>query len=221
LTMKTHKECLPAQGRAVLKKLGVLVSRHTFILAGGTALALRKGHRLSYDLDFFSAKDFRNDTVITEIRKVTKDFQVITEEAGSLTLDIEGVKVSFFRYEYPFLDTQDALAQTRLAGILDIAAMKVIALVQRGVKRDFVDLYVILQEVPFHKIAAHMLRRYGQKRISPVSIGKALVWFADADTNPEPAYIKGRELNWEDIKKFFRLHVKQFVFDLEAEKKKI
>jgi len=47
-------------------------------------------------------------------------------------------------------------------------------------------------------------------------MGKSLVWFADADTNPNPAYIKGKEMAWDSISKFFRTHVKQFTLDLEA-----
>jgi len=50
-----------------------------------------------------------------------------------------------------------------LAGILDIASMKVIAINQRGVKRDFVDLYAILQEIPFHIVARHMIMRFGKE----------------------------------------------------------
>ena len=219
MALKIHKECLPAQGWAVLIKLLSIISTHEFVLAGGTALAIRKGHRVSYDLDFFTMKTFRNDSLISETRKKTRNFQVLSEEEGSLTLSIEGVKVSFFNYEYSFLDEILDIEGTKVAGILDIAAMKVIAINQRGTKRDFVDLYTILQETPFHRVAAHMIRRFGRERINPVHIGKSFVYFADADTNPDPAYRKGMELKWEDIKKFFRQHVKQFVLDLEAARK--
>jgi hypothetical protein len=220
LTLKIHRKCLAPKGWTVLKKLGNLVTKHVFVLAGGTGLALWIGHRISYDLDFFTLHDFRNDALILEIKKTTKDYQVVSEEEGSLTLEIEGVKVSFFKYEYPFIAESARLGQAMLAGILDIAAMKVIAINQRGVKRDFVDLYAILQEIPFHIVARHMIMRFGKERITPVQTGKSLVYFADADTNPDPAYRKGMELNWDHIKKFFRAHVKQYVLDLEAARKK-
>jgi predicted nucleotidyltransferase component of viral defense system len=219
LALKIHKECLPAQGWVVLKKLHSVISAHGFILAGGTALAIRKGHRTSFDLDFFTPDKFRNDNLITEIKKKAVNFQLLSEGEGSLTLNVEDVKVSFFKYEYPFLDDILDIEQTRVAGILDIAAMKVIAIIQRGTKRDFVDLYTILQETPFHRVADHMIRRFGKERINPVHIGKSFVYFSDADTNPDPAYRKGTELKWEDIKKFFRQHVKQFVLDLDAARK--
>lgn len=214
--MKIHRDSLSAQGWTVLKKLENIVSKHVFVLAGGTALALQKGHRISYDLDFFTLQGFRNDALIPEIKKAVKDFQVLSEEEGSLTLDIGGVKVSFLQYDYPFIAEAVVLGRTRLAGVLDIAAMKIIAINQRGAKRDFVDLYAILQEIPFHQVARHTVLRFGKERINPVQTGKSLVYFADADTNPDPAYRKGMELDWEDIKKFFRGHVKQFVLDLDA-----
>jgi len=219
LILKMHRECLAPKGWSVLKKLAGLALKHEFVLAGGTALALWIGHCTSYDLDFFTLHDFRNDSLIPEIKKTTKDYQVISEEEGSLTLEIEGIKVSFFKYEYPFIAEIARWEQTKLAGILDIAAMKIIAINQRGVKRDYVDLYAILQQIPFHIVARHTVMRFGKERINPVQTGKSLVYFADADTNPDPAYRKGRELNWDHIKKFFRAHVKQYVLDLEVARK--
>lgn len=218
MALKTYKACLPDNGWRVLTKLRGIVQTNQFLLAGGTALALQKGHRISYDLDFFTLRSFRNEKLISEIKKTAMDFQILAEEEDSLTLEIEGIKVSFFRYEYPFLDEIVELDQTHMAGLLDIAAMKVIAIIQRGTKRDFIDLHTILQEIPFHKLAGHMIKRFGKERVNPVQIGKSLVYFADADTNPEPAYRKGMELSWENVRKFFRTHVKQFVFDLEAAK---
>lgn len=100
--------------------------------------------------------------------------------------------------------------------MLDTASMKVIAISQRGTKRDFVDLYFILQKMPFHKIADHMVRRFGKERINPVHIGKSLVYFSDADSNPEPQYMKGKNIDWDKVKKFLRNHVKQFVLDLDT-----
>ncbi len=71
--------------------------------------------------------------------------------------------------------------------------MKVIAISQRGTKRDFVDLFFILQDLPFHKVAEHMVKRFGKERINPIHLGKSLVYFSDAESNPEPEHIKGKE----------------------------
>ncbi len=210
-----HKECLSGQGWKVLESLKEVFSRHKSVLAGGTALALQLGHRISYDLDFFTTQDFQTESVISDIRSTGSAFQIITAEEGTLIAEVGGIKISLLKYDYGFLEKPIIYKKVRIAGLLDIASMKVIAISQRGTKRDFVDLFVILQGIPFHKIAGHMTRRFGRERINPVHIGKSLVYFPDADSDPEPAYIKKRNMDWEKIKSFFRGHVRQFVLDLE------
>jgi len=211
-----HRECFPDYGWKVLKSLKDVFSGYEARLAGGTALALQLGHRVSRDLDFFTQETFKTESVISQVRKTGQPFTVIAEEEGMLIMDVGGIRLSLFTYEYNFLEKSIRVHSVQLAGIIDIASMKVIAINQRGSKRDFVDLYFVLQDIPFHKIATNMVKRFGAERINPVHIGKSFVYFSDADTNPEPAYIKGREVQWERIKGFFRNHVRQFVLDLEA-----
>jgi hypothetical protein len=211
-----HREYFSKKGWEVCHALRVLVEKERAILAGGTALALRIGHRISYDLDFFTLKDFSVDSIITAIRKTGLPFRMISEGAGTLNAEVNGIKVSLLRYDYPFLEPPLILDGIPLAGILDIAVMKMIAISQRGLKRDFVDLYFILQETPFHNVAGQMVKRFGPERVVPVHIGKSLVYFPDADGNPEPEYIKGKAVEWEAVRKFFRQHVKQFALDLDT-----
>jgi len=211
-----HKECFPEHDWVILKSLKDVFTKYKAILAGGTACALHLGHRISMDLDFLTRMDVHIESVISEIRKAGHSFQIISEGEGYLVGTIDGMKVSLFTYEYPFLEKTVIYEGIRVAGVLDLASMKVIAISQRGTKRDFADLYGILQEVPFHKIASHMVKRFGKGRINPVHIGKSLVYFSDADSHPEPEYVKGRDVSWEKIKSFFKSHVKQFVLDLDT-----
>lgn len=127
-------------------------------------------------------------------------------------------KASFFYDPYPLL-AEKHYQDIPLAGIKDIAAMKLLAISQRGAKRDFVDLYFILQEVPFYKIAEGLIKRYGKHRINPVHVGKSLVYFFDAEPDPDPEYLEGYEVDWGVVKEFFKDHVKQFVLDLEKAKR--
>jgi len=211
---KMYEECLPKKGWKILYGLRDMLAKYRAILAGGTALALHIGHRISIDLDFFTNINFNVESLILEIRRKGYSFRIISEGEGYLIVNLDGMKVSIFKYDYPFLEKQIVYKGVNVAGILDIASMKVIAISQRGTKRDFVDLFFILQDTPFHKIAEHMVKRFGKERINPIHIGKSLVYFSDADSNPEPEYIKAKEISWDDVKKFFRHHVKQFVFDL-------
>ena len=209
-----HTECLDQRALALLSKMKKVVSSHGFVLAGGTAAALYLRHRKSVDFDFFSAKPFSGDELLGNIKKLNLSPALLQEEKGTLTLSINGVKVSFFHYPYPFLEKPSRLSGIPVAGVIDIAAMKTLAITQRGAKRDFTDLYFILQDVPFPKIAANMIERFGKDRINPVIVGKALVYFEDAEADPDPEYL-GRKKDWKVIKRYFVDHVQQLVLDLQ------
>lgn len=206
-------DCLLPAARKVLKTIAPVVAERRFVLAGGTAAALRLGHRVSVDFDFFTEYAFQPDKLLLSIRDLHLTATVLQEEPGTLTLSVKGVKVSFFQYPYSFDEATSVLHGVPIAGLIDIASMKLIAMAQRGAKRDYVDLYAILQDTPFPKIAANMIRRYGKDRVNPVVIGKALVFFKDADMDPDPAYL-GRKKDWAAIKRFFVNHVQQFVLDM-------
>lgn len=165
---------------------------------------------------FLTPDEFNIESIISEIRKTGNSFGVISEGEGYLITSIDGIKVSIFKYDYPFIEKTLSYKGIQIAAIADIAAMIVIALSQRGVKREFVGLYVILQNMPFLKIAENMVKKFGIERVNPVHIGKSLVYFSDAEFNLDPEYIKGENIKWKSIKVFFKEHVKQFVLDLNT-----
>ena len=210
-----HPECLPRDGRRTLVALKDPVRAHGFVLAGGTALALQLGHRISEDLDFFSAAPFSTDALYRELEGRRLSPSVLQEAEGTLTVNAAGVKVSFFHHPYPFVGKLLHFGGSPLASTTDIASMKAIAVSQRGARRDFIDLFFILRDTPFRKVAENMVTRYGAARISPVQIGKSLVFFADAESDPDPRY-RGKGPDWESVKRFFRRNIRQMVLDLEA-----
>jgi len=212
--MKAYVDCLPSATLETLRRLRGLVAANGFILAGGTGLALHIGHRISVDLDFFSVKPFSTSEVFEEIRALGMEGRVIQEEKGTLTLLINETKVSFLGYSYGFIEKTTLVEGVPVAGVYDIASMKVIAISQRGAKRDFVDLYFIMQDAPFWKVAENLVKRYGADRINPVHIGKSLVFFADAEADPDPLYTAKAQTDWKQVKKFFKDHCRQMVIDM-------
>jgi len=212
---KIHKECFPKEGWGLLKQVAPILIPYQAILAGGTALALQIGHRVSVDLDFFTSLEFNSEQLIQKIKKTKLKLETLSESQGTFLAKINGIKFSLFVYPYPFLDTIQTYQTVKISGILDIAAMKLIAIYQRGTKRDFVDLYFILKSVPFHQIASMAMQRFGKERMNPFQIGKSLVYFSDAQMDPDPNYKNKCDVEWETIKAFFKKHVKQFVLDLE------
>ncbi|MFA5393632.1 MAG: nucleotidyl transferase AbiEii/AbiGii toxin family protein [Candidatus Ratteibacteria bacterium] len=210
-----HSECFPKEGLLVLTRLKHIVRPHHFLLAGGTAAAIQIGHRISEDLDFFTNQPFATEEIFRELQRRKLAPLLLQEEKHTLTVIIKQTKVSLFYYPYPFIEKYLEWKGIAVSQITDIAAMKIIAINQRGAKRDFVDLYFMLQTVPFWKISENMVKRFGANRVNPVHIGKSLVYFHEADSDPEPRYCKGKETDWQIIKAFFANHVPQMVLALQ------
>lgn len=215
MAINMHTECLSPQAQKLLGILKGIAHKYNFTLAGGTALALQIGHRVSVDFDFFSEKQFSTDVLYRELQKAGLKPIIQQETEGTLTAMVNEVKVSMFHYPYSFLDKKAHWKGIDIAGIIDIAAMKVMAITQRGAKRDFVDLYFILKDIPFRKIAENMIKRYGADRLNPVNIGKAIIYFNDADIDPDPQYCGKEKHDWKDIKKVFVKNVRQMVMDIQ------
>ena len=210
-----HLETLPSGSRKVFASLKEIATLYRFVLAGGTGLALQLGHRISADLDLFTQESFSTEKVFHEMKELKLVPVLQQEEKGTLIVSTAGIKVSFFHYPYPFIEKKSLLYGIPIAGVIDVASMKVIAIGQRGAKRDFIDLFFILQNIPFRKIAENMITRFGADRISPVHTGKSLVYFIDADVDPDPKYCCKDIPEWKTIKDFFRKNVMQMVLDMD------
>ncbi|WP_162138249.1 nucleotidyl transferase AbiEii/AbiGii toxin family protein [Thermodesulfobacterium thermophilum] len=93
-----------------------------------------------------------------------------------------------------------------LASLEDILAMKTSAILQRGSKKDFVDVYFILKELKIN--CEQLIRIFQQKygNFNPLIIKKVLTYFEDADKEGELKMIK--KISWDKIKKYF---IKEFV----------
>ena len=120
-----------------------------FYLAGGTALALLIGHRQSIDFDFFSNTKFSNLKILDSLNEILKDdeqIEIKEQDEDTLILFINNVKLSFFFYSHKLLGEKiTILNNINLASLKDILAMKLIAISQRGTKKDFIDMYFLLK----------------------------------------------------------------------------
>ena len=191
-----HEETLYLKTKIALEKVQNEIILKNFYLAGGTALALQLGHRKSIDLDFFS----QNYPAQEQLLQSLEEYQPVVAQQAKGTLDVfvYDVKVSFFEYKYPLLENTHPYNQIKLASILDIACMKIAAISQRGTKKDFVDLYVLLQKYTFDEILKAFEKKYTGTSYQKLHILKSLVYFDDAENDPEPDYIS--PIKWEDVK---------------------
>jgi hypothetical protein len=194
------------------------LSCSNWYLAGGTALALQVGHRTSIDLDFFTPKgEFKEQEIERQLLN-TGHWTTSLQEKGTLYGELMGAKMSFIAY--PFFKPTPSRLQYENICILtsyDIAAMKIVAISQRGRKRDFVDLYwhAMHRELLKETIRKAMQQYPGQEHNLP-HILKSLVYFTDADQDPMPTLLF--RADWRTIKTYFRREIPKITKELLLKK---
>lgn len=170
-------------------------------LAGGSALALRFGHRYSIDFDFFSQTSFdprAMSAALTSIGHFKEEFA----KGISLIGTFNDIKMSYFQYPYPLLDKTDDFLGARVAHHKDIAAMKIVAIGDRSTRKDYIDIYELIQQgYTLDEMLLWYDKKYHKLDTNMFSIVRSLTYFDDADEEAMPDMIKS--YSWNQIKQFF------------------
>lgn len=169
-----------------------------FNLVGGTALSLQIGHRKSIDLDMFTQIDFEADEILRHLTAADYEPQVTHLQKQTLIGEIQGIKVDFIRFRYPFAHEILVVDGIRMANIRDIACMKIDAIMGRGRKKDFFDLYFLLQHFTLPDIMGWYAQMF--KHSTLFHVYKSLTWFEDADLDGE-IDVMDKKVTWENVKK--------------------
>ena len=192
---------------ALLNNKSLLLDKFQFYLAGGTSLALQIDHRVSYDLDFFSPLNFTPSEILNQL----KDLKVeeIEESFGTLKFKLHDCDISFFYYPYKLCEdfVKKENISIKLASLLDIALMKITAIADRGLKKDFIDLFYISKIIGFDKILENFLVKFPDGNYYHYI--KALTYFTDAENNPD--YLMKKDISWKEIKDFFITETKKII----------
>ena len=172
--MNWHPEILPTEQRDLWE------SRLSFgfpgwVLYGGTALALRLGHRKSVDFDFFSAHAFSPLNLKEQLKL---DGEVLQAAPNTLTILHRGVKLSFFGgLSLRVLKAPDFLDNCQIASFEDLAACKLAALVNRVELKDYLDVAALLKNgMPLETMLACAQAVY-RGEFPVASCLKSLTWF--------------------------------------------
>ena len=199
-----HWEAVPPPLRDLLAEIGQMPFASRFYLAGGGALALRLGHRVSVDLDFFSDVDEVGDDSRTEIVAAFKQrraIKVLEDVFGNLLMKVGDTHIGFFSYGYPLLEPPAEMLGVRVAGLLDIGMMKLDALISRGARKDFYDLYFIAQQIPLEEMLQQGPIKYPYARDYEMMALTSLTYFENADQ--QMAIESFPPTDWETVKDFF------------------
>ncbi len=201
--------------KRILRKVDFL-KKDGFHLAGGTALALYLGHRTSKDLDFYTEKQFNALKIIQNFKKILgKKVKKPKRAEDTLWLDIKNTNLSFFKYPYKLIKPLTTYSAVKIASLEDIAAMKIEAIISRGTKRDFIDIYYLMKKFGLKKLLKFTQEKY-REAFNEMNCLHALLYFKDAEVpqkDRKKMYLY-ENIDWKEIKEYIENEVKKYQISL-------
>lgn len=190
----------------ILKKIMDETTFDQFNLVGGTALALQIGHRISIDLDLFTHEEYSAEAILEGLHQIGK-VDIIIDKPPFLQVNIDNLKLDFLKFPYNFVRHHQIIEGVRLVSIEHIAIMKLLAIARRGAKKDFFDLYFILQQYTLKEVIS-----FFEKTLSHIDlfhILKSLTYFDDAENDADPIMIKSA--TWKAVKTVITTKVNHYL----------
>jgi hypothetical protein len=190
----------------LLKELSSKPELQGLRLVGGTALALQYGHRQSVDLDFFGTPIVSQDEIIAMLGTMG-NMRVYNRTSKIMQAVLRGVKVDVVDYsQYSWIDDPVQDNGLMLASPKDIAAMKINAVEGHGTRKDFVDLYALLQHYPLSEMISFYSQKYPNYSIFRALL--SLTYFDDAEQQAMPVMFDTTP--WDDMKRIIIDSTKEY-----------
>ncbi len=139
-----HPEVLSEKHNTILPLLKNFAG---FYLAGGTALALQIGRRISVDFDLFTNKPIEKK-LFDQVKRifVGRKIRPLVNNKEELTILIDGIKITFLRYPFRVLLPKKKMQGVNLLSVKEIAATKAYTIGRRGAFKDYIDLYFVIKD---------------------------------------------------------------------------
>ena len=184
----------------LLQKLSAIaIVANNFALAGGTSLALQIGHKKSIDLDFFSPVLFDvRELEITLAADPTVNFQFVNSNSRMLFCYINSIKCDFINEPARLINSFLFEDNVRYFSIADIAAMKMHTICGRGKKKDFFDIYALLELYDWEYLIHWFKEKYDEDQL--YFLWRSILYFEDAEDDPNIKGVNPFTKNWEEIK---------------------
>lgn len=195
--MLSYKTVLP-DTLELLKLLASQPEMQEMRLVGGTSLALQYGHRQSVDLDFFGKLQVAQEDIFEMISRLGLDYKILNRTKLILQLLIDKIKVDIIDYNYDWIDAPIVENGITLASPKDIAVLKINAIEGRGSKKDFIDIYMLLQHFSLDEILSFYALKYPNH--SFLMAIKSLIYFDDAENQTMPKMFIST--SWDSMKKY-------------------
>lgn len=179
-----------------------------FRLFGGTALSLQIGHRISIDADFICDSEFDSDELILKLQQIyPNQITDIRQNKLGVYIKISGIKVDFLSWKIPFIRPILKDAEVRLMHLEEIIATKLYAILNRGEKKDYIDIATLLDTYTLNEMISYYQEKYNNSDSSILL--KYLCSFSDIDFQAEPNMLI--ELDWENAKKKITVAVQAII----------
>lgn len=175
----------------------------TMRLVGGTALALHLGHRFSIDIDLFGNANIDEGYLYRALKNDYRISQLKKSEHINIFI-INNIKVDIVNYPYDWIAEKIVSDSITMADIPDIAAMKLSAITGRGTKKDFIDIYFLLQHYTLRQMFDFYNKKYPDG--SEFLVLRSLAYFDDAEQDESPQMLV--KINWNDVRQNIRKEIK-------------
>lgn len=195
---------------ALLERLQHIPQLQQFYLVGGTALSLKYGHRTSIDLDLFGQVGFDKQEMVDALQREFGNDLVYEQQPAQWAVFcfIQNIKIDIVKYGHPLISPGEIIDNIRMYSIPDIAAMKVNAILGRGKKKNFWDIYELLHEYSMDNLIDFYNKKFPTQQLL-ISIPSAMTYFQDAEETEEPVSLKGQ--NWKIVKKYIQQKVSDYL----------
>jgi hypothetical protein len=211
----SHPETLSPRAQELLARYAERPWGDDFYLAGSAALALYIGHRPVRDLDLMGGtnrltppdrRDLLGDLLAIEPPHSEKT-EVETARDGYLYVRQGGVGVRFFYYPYPLADPFEEIGGLSVASAVDLGLMKLGAIISRGTRRDFVDLFLLCRWIPLADLLARADDKFGHVRDFSLQALKGLADLSEAEVEPMPRLVV--PVDWAEVEAWLRTEVRE------------
>lgn len=191
-----HTKTVEPGTLGVIQELFAKQYMQPYLLVGGTALALQLGHRSSTDIDLFTNKKHDPEQLL---ELLNQDFDVFVRNTykHALFVNINAVKADIVRQNCNIIDEPLVMDGVRMASLKEIAPMKLLAISNRGRKRDFIDLFFLLQHFSLEQMLLFYKEKFENDNF--YLILRSLTYFVDADKDTDLKYYFKQK--WGSIKK--------------------
>lgn len=190
-----HYNTITTETLELLKKLQAVPAFSELRLVGGTALALQIGHRNSIDIDLFGKLSI-DEIALNEALSNIGTLIQLKKSKNINIYSLNNIKLDIVNYPYQWIGQPIKTDTLLLAGLKDIAAMKLAAITSRGTKKDFIDVFFLLNRFSLPEMLDFYAKKYHDGSVFLVL--KSLTYFEDADQDETPKmYV---EYDWEKTK---------------------